>query len=637
VYDSLQKELKKIEETYPDLVRPDSPLRRIGGEPLDKFKKVRHEVPQWSFNDAFDEQGVRDWEERILSFLEKKSGSRPRDLDYVVELKIDGLHIVFTYVKGVLQVAATRGNGVTGEDVTHNILTIHSMPLSLHQDLDIIVEGEVWMGRKVFEKLNKAREKVGEPRFANPRNAAAGAVRQLDPKIAAERRLDAFLYDISRLPSIDKSIPTQKSELELLAHLGFKINKHWQYCKNIDEVIKFWKIWEKKRDSQDYWIDGVVVKVNQRHYQDELGFTGKAPRWALAVKFAADKATTKVKDIYVQVGRTGMLTPVAHLEPVQLAGTTVTHASLHNFDEIDRLDVRVGDTVAVEKAGDIIPKIIQAFPKLRTGHEKKVLRPRECPICGSKVAQKEGEVALYCANKNCFGTEKEKIVHFVGKYGFDIEGLGDKIVELFLNEGLIKDAADIFSLKLGDLDGLPGFAQKKAQNMIEAIAARLAVALPNFIFALGIRHVGEETAIALSRHFKSFANIQGANLEELQSVLDIGPKVGESIIEFFKQKKNVHFIQKLKDAGVKVFNFEEKTGGAKLKGKIFVLTGSLKNMTRDEAKAKIRALGGEVSESVSKTTDYVVVGEEPGSKFDKAKKLGVQILDESGLNRILLV
>ena len=634
VYDALQRELKALEQEFSDLKRVDSPLRRIGGQPLPAFKKITHEIPQWSFNDAFSEEDVRAWEERILNYLEKELGHRPADLDYVVELKIDGLHIVLTYEKGVLKTAATRGNGTVGEDVTHNVVTIHSVPLRLREAIDVIVEGEVWLPTPVFQALNREREKAGEPAFANPRNAAAGGIRQLDPAMAAARKLEAFWYDISRAP---QPIASQEKELKRLTALGFKVNQQWRHVRTIDEVIVFWRTWEKKKDKESYWIDGVVIKVNQRAYQDVLGFTGKAPRWALAIKFAAEKGTTRVRDIYVQVGRTGVLTPVALLDPVQLAGTTVTHATLHNFDEIDRLDVRVGDTVAVEKAGDIIPKIIEAFPKLRTGHEKKVARPWQCPICGSAVTQPAGEVALYCSNKECYAKELENLIHFVGKHGFDIEGLGEKIVEQLLDEGLIKDAADLFTLVAGDLNGLPGFAERKAEKLVAAIAARKRVTLNRFIFALGIRHVGEETAVALAQHFETFARLRQATVETLEAVSDVGPKVAQSIVEFFADKKNVVLLGKFEELGVGAQRAQrpEPLVRGPLAGKTVVLTGTLVHMTRDEAKERVRAAGGVVSGSVSKKTDYVVAGAEPGSKYDKAQQLGVTILDEQAFLRLV--
>lgn len=647
IYDSLTRELKKLEEQFPDLTRTDSPLRRIGSEPLDKFVKVKHTVPQWSFNDAFTEDDVKDWEERILNYLEKETGARPTDLDYVVELKIDGLHIVFTYEAGLLKTAATRGNGVVGEDVTHNIKTISSVPLRLRKNIDIIVEGEVWMGTKVWKELNKNRVKNDEAPFANPRNAAAGAVRQLDPQIAAARRLDAFLYDVSK---INGNFPlTQEEELKLLPELGFKTNKKWKKCKTINEILEFWKYWGKHKEDEDYWIDGVVIKVNQRKYQDLLGFTGKAPRWALAIKFEAERATTKIKDVFVQVGRTGVLTPIAFLEPVRLAGTTVTHATLHNFDEVDRLGVKIGDTVAVEKAGDIIPKILEVFPNLRTGKEKKIERPKICPICNAKTFAPPGVVAIYCSNKNCFAKQMEHIIHFVSKHAFDMEGLGEKIVEQLLNEGIIKDAADLFILEPGDLIGLEGFAEKKAEKVVEAIGSRKKITLDRFINALGIRHVGEETAIDLANHFGDFdsfykatqASVEpddlGTKKDPIAVAGEIGPKIAASIREYFSDKKNVEYVNKLIEVGVTPTSISANRGTltGKLSGKTVVVTGTLPSLSRDEAKSAVRRAGGHPAESVSSATDYVLVGENPGSKASKAKELGIKIIDETEFKKLL--
>lgn len=645
IYDSLTMELKELEERFPDLARFDSPLKRIAGEPLPKFNKIKHEVPQWSFNDAFSEDGVREWEERIKNYLKKSLGESPSDLDYVAELKIDGLHVVFKYEGGYLKTAATRGNGIIGEDVTHNIKTIQSIPLKLRKPVDVIVEGEVWMGKKVWQDLNKERQKKSEPLFANPRNAAAGAVRQLDPRIAAARKLDAFLYDVSKI-SEDLMPKTQEEELKMLPALGFKTNKNWKRCGSIQEVAAFWKHWGKHKTEEDYWIDGVVIKVNQIKYQKALGFTGKAPRWAIAFKFEAEQATTKVKDIFVQVGRTGVLTPRAFLEPVHIAGTTVTHATLHNFDEIERLDVRIGDTVAIEKAGDIIPKVIQVFHKLRTGKEKRVARPLVCPICGSKTYRPEGEVAIYCSNKNCFAKQMEHIIHFVSKHNFDIEGLGEKIVEQLLNQGLIKDAADLFLLEKGDLEVLEGFAEKKAQKLIDAVEASKKISLARFINALGIRHVGEETAEAIASHFGTFKKFQeiaasgqncnGEITDPLYAVGDIGPKIAQSIRVYFSEKKNSDFIKKLFDAGVIVEEAQKVTKPAgKLAGKIVVVTGTLEHFTRDSAKAALRAAGADPSESVSKKTDFLVAGENSGSKLEKARQLGIKIIDEKELMKLL--
>lgn len=630
MYDGLMVELHRLEEQHPELVTSDSPTRRVAGKPLEKFEKVRHTVPQWSFNDAFDEAGVREWEERILKLLNKELGRRPADLSYVCELKIDGLHTVLTYVKGKLQVAATRGDGEVGEDVTQNIKTIHSVPLTLTEPVAMVVEGEVWMSGKMLKRVNAEREKAGESLYANPRNLAAGTIRQLDPKVVAARKLTLTAYDIS-----GGAIPaTQAEELERLKALGFKTDPHWRWCGTLAEAVKFWREWEKKKNSQPFWIDGIVIKVNQKKYQDALGYTGKAPRWALALKFSAEQGTTRIKDIYVQVGRTGALTPVALMEPVKLAGTTVTHATLHNFDEIKRLDVRIGDTVVVQKAGDIIPQVVRVLEKLRTGREKLVRELKRCPMCKSPVERREiGErgnvsAALFCTSPRCYGKQLERLAHFVGKGAFDIDGLGEKIAAQLVNEGLIKDAADIFTLTQEDLAPLERFAEKSAENLVTAVKQSREITLPRFLFALGIEQVGEETAIRLANHFTSLDKLRRASFEELQAVPDVGPRVAASIREFFDNKENQKLIAKLKNNGVKITYHASRITYHKFAGKTFVLTGTLSSLTRDQAKDKIRSLGGEVSESVSKNTDYVVVGENPGSKFDKAKQLGVRTLGE---------
>ncbi len=418
MYEKLMDELKKIEEQHPEFVTTDSPTQRVAGVPLDKFQKIRHTVRQWSFNDAFDDEDLLNWEERNLKILEKQFGKRPVDLDYTAELKIDGLHMVLTYEKGMLKTAATRGDGVTGEDVTQNIRTIQSVPIRLKESIDIIAEGEVWMSEKMLKKINAEREKQGLVLYANPRNMAAGTIRQLDSKIVAERKLKLSAYDISA----GEVWSTQEEELNRLHALGFLTDHNWKCCKNMEEIIKFWKHWASRKHSQEFWVDGVVVKINQKKYQDALGFTGKAPRWAIALKFEAEQSTTKIKDVYVQVGRTGALTPVALMEPVQLAGTTVTHATLHNFDEIKRLDVRIGDTVVVEKAGDIIPKVVRVLDKMRTGKEKKIKEISECPICHSavrraKISDKKRGIsaALFCTNPRCFAQELRNTIHFVSK------------------------------------------------------------------------------------------------------------------------------------------------------------------------------------------------------------------------------
>lgn len=633
MYDGLMDELRKLEEKYPELITPDSPTRRVAGVPLEKFEKVRHAVTQWSFDDAFTRADMEAWRDKILNYLEKETGRRPADLEYMCELKIDGLHTVFTYIGGALILAATRGDGTVGENVTNNIKTIHSVPLRLKEKTDVIVEGEVWMSSETLKKINEERKKENEPLFANPRNAAAGTIRQLDPSIVARRRLDTFIYDISagEIP------PTQEKELARLEQLGFKVNPTRRLCRDLNEIEKFWQECHDRRGKFAYWIDGIVIKVNQRKYQDALGFTGKSPRWAIAWKFPAEQGTTTVKDVYVQVGRTGVLTPVALLAPVKLAGTTVTHATLHNFDEIARLGVKVGDTVVVEKAGDIIPKVIRVLEKMRTGKEKSVPMPKKCPICGGVVGRRgDGdEVALYCLNKNCYAQQLERIIHFVSKRAFDIDHCGEKIVEQLLNEGLIKDAADLFTLTVGDLEPLDRFAEKSARNLVEAIALAKEITLGRFINALGIRNVGEETAEDLAQHFGSLEKFMDAEAQELQTINGVGEKVAVSISEYFADKDKRKYIEKLLANGVRIKPEAHRIKRGPLSGQTFVLTGTLSSLTRDEAKDKIKSLGGETAESVSKNTAAVIAGENPGSKYDKARAMGVKILTEAEFLKII--
>ena len=642
MYDGLMAELKQIENEHPELITPDSPTQRVAGKPLDKFVKIKHVVPQWSFNDAFSEEDILDWEERILKMLEKSEGVRPADLDYVCELKIDGLHLVLTYENGQLKTAATRGDGSVGEDVTQNVRTIASVPLTLSEPVSLVAEGEVWLSAQMLEKINQERAKNAEPLFANPRNAAAGTIRQLDSQIVANRKLAVTTYDISLVTKGDLNLATQEAELLMLKKLGFKTDLNWRVVKSVTEILKFWREWQTKKQTQDFWIDGVVIKVNQKKYQDALGFTGKAPRWAIAFKFPAEQGTTKIKEVYVQVGRTGALTPVALMEPVKLAGTTVTHATLHNFEEIARLDVRIGDTVVVEKAGDIIPKVIRVLEKMRTGQEQKITEPNKCPICGGEVTRKTtadkkqtASVALFCINPKCFAQELERLIHFVSKKAFNIDGLGEKIVEHLVSEGLVKNAADFFTLSIGDLEPLERFAEKSAANLIDSIENAKKVTLARFIFALGIHHVGEETALRLAEHFGTINKIQNAKIEDLQTVSDIGPRVAESIVEYFTNQTNLQLLTDLLKSGVKILPVETRSALGPLTGKSFVLTGSLESMSRDEAKDKLRALGASISEQVSKKTTFVVVGAEPGSKYATAKKLGVTILDETELLKIL--
>lgn len=649
--DSLKKELVDLEDTYPMLITPDSPTQRVAGEPLKEFKKVFHKVPQWSFNDAFDAEDMLKFNERVKKFLKPKFGEVSPS--YTCELKIDGLKMVLEYQKGFLQTAATRGNGKVGEDITMNIKTIESVPIKLAEEVDIIVEGEVFMPKSSFEALNKKQKEKNEEIFANPRNLAAGTIRQLDSKIVAERKLSTFVYDMSSLSKMTlrgkilqgsslTTSATQAEELTYLQQLGFKVNKNFKLCKNIEEVIGYWREWEKKKDKQDYLIDGVVVKINEQKYQDELGYTGKAPRFGIALKFAAEQVTTVVEDIVLQVGRTGVLTPVAHLRPVPVAGSTVSRATLHNEDEIKRLDVRIGDTVILQKAGDVIPDIVSVLKEMRTGKEKTYIWPKFVMDCGGEgqlkgeIERIEGQAAWRCKNKNSFIQKKRKLYHFVSKVAFDIEGLGPKVIDALLEAELISAYDDIFSLKRGDLLALPRFAEKSVDNLLQAIEKARAVTLPRFITALSILNVGEETALLLAKNFKTIEKLKEAKIERLEKIEGVGPIVAQSIVAWFTDRENQKLLQKLlKHVTIKYASPEPQSSKSRLSGKTFVLTGTLSNMSRDEAKEKIRALGGGVSSSVSKETDYVVAGENPGSKRKKALELGVQVLDEAGLEELL--
>ncbi|MCK6462367.1 MAG: NAD-dependent DNA ligase LigA [Candidatus Pacebacteria bacterium] len=639
--DSLKHELAELEKQCPQYITPDSPTQRIGGRPLDKFTKITHKVRQWSFDDIFTEQEAVDFDERIKRMLAKELGHPmskwtldvqvPLPLEYVCELKIDGFKIILTYEKGILKTAATRGDGVIGEDVTQNIKTVESVPLKLEKEVDVVVEGEIWMSKKEFERLNKEQEKAGLPLFANPRNAAAGSIRQLDPKIAASRKLDSFVYDLAWA---DFPLPeTQAEELETLKNLGFKVNKNHRLCRNIGEVIEYWKEWQKKKDKEDYWIDGVVLKLNNREWQEKLGYTGKAPRFAIAFKFPAEQVTTVVEDIVVQVGRTGALTPVAHLRPVSVAGTTVSRATLHNVEEIKRLGLKIGDTVIIQKAGDVIPEVVKVLAELRTGKEKNFKMPGNCPMCDSKLEQEEGSPIIKCVNKNCPSRHRRGLYYFVSRKAFNIERLGPKIIDTLLDNNLISDAGDLFDLKEGDLSPLERFGEKSAKNIIDSINSRREITLERFLTAIGITHVGEETAILLANKFpadeKRFIKIYGnLSLEYLQKIEGVGPKVAQSVYDWFKDKHNVKFLEKILSKIKIIVPGKEAPVSGKVAGNTFVLTGSLESMEREEAKEKIRALGGRVAETVSKKTNYVVAGREPGSKYEKAKELGVKILNE---------
>ncbi len=703
VYDSLFEELAELEKQFPEFFSISSPTQRIGAEPLKGFKKVRHAHRQWSFDDIFDFEGLKAWDEKTKRLItkskeanfKKNQNSKPclpagrfkiqnLELEYVCEMKIDGLKMILTYENGVLVQGATRGDGSIGEDVTHNLKTIQSIPLELSEKINATVVGECWLGKKELQRINTQRKERGEALFANTRNAAAGSVRQLDPKIAAARRLDSFIYDIDKIqPAVNDEhieelqIPeTQSEELEFLEKLGFKVNQDCKLCKNIAEVQEFYESWIEKKDKQDYEIDGIVIKINSRKLQEALGYTGKSPRWGIAYKFPAQQVATIVEDIKVQVGRTGALTPVAHLRPVLVAGSTVSRATLHNEDEIKRLDVRIGDTIIIHKAGDVIPEVVEVVKGLRTGKEKIFAMPNVCPICGGKVERKilkkaksqkleakslDSSAAHYCLNPKCFAIEWQQLIHFVSRKGFDIVGFGEKIVEQLMQEGIISDAADIFELTIGDLKPLERFAERSSEKLIESIEKSKKITFEKFLFALGIRFVGEETAVliadATSKEFQlsgptyqqesSKFKIQDlkdvieyfprVSVEDWRSIKGIGEKSAESLVDWFGEMDNLELLRRMSQFGVTIDleNDASSTRDYKFAGMTFVLTGELTSFTRDVAKDMIRKRGGSVSSSVSKKTDYVVAGENAGSKLANANKLGVKVLNEEEFNSLL--
>ncbi|HDH31706.1 MAG TPA: NAD-dependent DNA ligase LigA [Candidatus Wolfebacteria bacterium] len=676
--DSLKKELFDLEQEFPEFITSDSPTQRIGGKPLKQFKKVRHEKLMLSFNDAFSEQDMKNWLERVENYLGypvisenlplRKVSRRPsghgserseesevesqaasaslrretasfREVSlsapFYCELKIDGLAIELVYEDGIFIQGSTRGDGIIGEDVTQNLKTVEAIPLKLEnlKTKKLIIRGEVFLTKKEFERINKEQVKKGGKIYANPRNIAAGSIRQLDPKITASRKLDSFQYDIAT----DLGQKNHQKEHQILKSLGFKINSNNKSAKSLEEIFEFRNYWEKHRDKLPYEIDGVVVIINDNKTFEDAGVVGKAPRASIAYKFSPKEATTIIEDIKIQVGRTGTLTPVAILKPIELGGIRISHATLHNFDQIKRLGVKIGDTVVVSRAGDVIPQINKVLKDLRSGKEKEFKIPTRCPIDESKVVV---EGAIYrCSNKDCGARNRESLRHFVSRSAFDIRGLGGKIVDRFLDEGLISDAADIFSIKEGDIAVLERFGEKSAQNIISEIKSRKIVDLSRFIYGLGILHIGEETALLLAKQVSSIKYqvssplqvlniLKSFSLEKFQEIPDVGPRIAESIYNWLRSKHNIELLEKLEKAGVQIKSIKYQASSIKLKGKTFVLTGSLESMSREQAKEKIRGFGGDMSESVSKKTDYVVAGSDPGSKYDKAKRLGVKIINE---------
>jgi len=632
-YDRMMNRLKELEAAYPELVTPDSLTVRVGGAPREGFSTVRHARPMLSLDNAFSYDALREWDRRV------REGSGQQKIEYVAEHKFDGLSISLQYEDGVLARGVTRGDGTTGEDVTPNVKTIRSVPLradgavlkKMKLPSDFEVRGEVMMTKKAFEALNREQERIGGKIFVNARNSAAGAVRVLDPSITAARRLDFFAYYLL----VDGKVPFPKhsESLQALKQLRFRASDDWKLCAGIEAVAVYCEDWDARREKLAYEIDGVVIKVNSIAIQNELGYTAKAPRWAIAYKYPARQETTVVNNIIVQVGRTGTLTPVAVLEPVQVGGVTVSRSTLHNMDEIDRLGLQIGDTVLIERAGEVIPHVLKV---VKEGKNRKPFRmPKHCPECGSTIHHVEGEVAYRCVNAACPAKRRESILHFAGRHAMNIDGLGDKIVDQLVDKGLVKDVADLYALKEDEVAGLERMAEKSAQNLREEIAASKKNSLARLIYALGIQFVGERTGQLLAEHFSSLEELAEAKEEQLEEVPEVGPKVAASIVEFFSELANRQLIKKLRKAGVHPTAEKRVAKSQKLAGKSFVFTGGLANRSREEAGELVVQHGGKVSSSVSKKTNYVVVGTDPGSKYDKAKELGVTILTEAEFEKLL--
>jgi DNA ligase (NAD+) len=635
-YDALIEKLRQLEEKNPELISPDSPTQRVGGKPAAAFPEFLHRRPMLSLDNSYNIDELRAFDERCRKLADGAA------LEYVAELKIDGLSLSSHYQDGLFVRGVTRGDGQRGEDVTANVRTIRSVPLKLRAKSspgrEIEVRGEAYLPRKIFERINAEREEEGEPRFANPRNAAAGAIRQLDPAMVAKRRLDMFAYGM--LAGERKPFATHWEALDWMESAGFRVNPNRRLCKSIDQVIDFCNAMESKRDDLGYEIDGVVVKVNSTALQDEFGATGKAPRWAIAYKYAARQATTWVNDIIVQVGRTGALTPVAVLEPVQLGGVTVSRSTLHNEDEIARLGLRIGDRVLIERGGDVIPKVVKVVESKRTGKEKKFKMPEQCPVCGGRVSRPEGEALSRCIAADCPAQLIGRLLHFASRRAMRIEGLGYALAEQLIAKKMIRDVADLYGLKRDDLSSLERMAAKSASNVLSQIEASKSRDLWHLIYGLGIRHVGERTAGILARQFGSVERLGQATVAELDEVHEIGLTMAQSIRDWFDDPGNKDLCQRLREAGVRTES-ELQSGGAgnggdqRFAGKQFVLTGSLPGMTRDEARTLIEAGGGRVTSSVSKKTDFVLAGAEPGSKLDKAVQLGVSVINEAEFKKML--
>ncbi|MBE2913734.1 NAD-dependent DNA ligase LigA [Anoxybacillus flavithermus] len=621
-YDELMRKLMELEEQYPQYKTPDSPSQRVGGAPLEAFQKVTHRVPMLSLSNAFNEGDLRDFDRRVRQEV--------GDVRYVCELKIDGLAVSLRYEDGYFVQGATRGDGTTGEDITENLKTIRSLPLRLSKKVTIEVRGEAYMPRKSFEKLNEQRKMNGEELFANPRNAAAGSLRQLDPKVAASRQLDIFAYHVVNAEEL--GILSHSAALNYLDELGFKTNPARQVCETIDDVLSYVEQWHERRASLPYDIDGIVIKVDAFAQQKQLGATAKSPRWAIAYKFPAEEVVTQLVDIEISVGRTGVVTPTAILQPVRVAGTIVQRASLHNEDYIREKDIRLGDYVIIKKAGDIIPEVVRSLPERRTGKEEPFDMPTHCPVCASELVRLDDEVALRCVNPQCPAQIREGLIHFVSRQAMNIDGLGEKVIAQLFEHGLVRSVADLYTLTKDELVALERMGEKSATNLLRAIEASKQNSLERLLFGLGIRHVGAKAAKTLAEHFETMERLQQATKEELTAIHEIGEKMADSIVTYFSKEEVKQLLERLRAYGVNMtYKGAKQTVdiSSTFAGKTFVLTGTLQSMSRSEAKEAIEALGGKVTGSVSKKTDVIVVGEDAGSKLEKAKQLGITIWDEA--------
>lgn len=629
-YDQLMRELKKLEEKHPSFRSPTSPTQRVGGMPEGGFPTVEHSILMLSLENAYSEEEVRDFEKRLQRELPGE------DFEYVVELKIDGVSVSLMYEDGELRRGSTRGDGRRGDDITANLRTIHTIPLKLRKSVRGIVEvrGEIYMSRSGFQRLNREREKRGDSLFANPRNAAAGSLKLLDPRITSQRPLDGFIYV---LPYVQEAeIPSTHREcLKKLREWGFRVNSHFKICKDIDEVFTYCSFWAKKREELDYEVDGIVIKINNIDQQMRAGSTAKNPRWAIASKFQAKQATTVIRDIILQVGRTGALTPVAIFEPTPLAGTTITRATLHNEDEIRRKDIRIGDTVIIEKGGDIIPQVVKVIESKRSGREKEFSMPQKCPVCAAKVVKLEDEAVSRCIGSSCPAQLKEKIAHYAQRTAMHIEGLGDKVIEQLVDNKIMPDVSQLYKLDLSTLSSLERMGEKSAQNLLAQIEKSKSQPLSRLIFALGIRYVGAGGARILADNFSSLEVLASASQESLEKITEIGPRTAQSIVLFFKEEKNRKLLEKLRKNGVQMDRVEKRKEQGPLIGKKFVFSGSLEDYSRDKARELVENLDARVINGVSKEVDYLVVGKAPGSKYEKAKKLQVRILSEKEFSKLL--